>query len=212
MRNVLLMLAAMIAVGCEGKSRKEPGTGTTAPPPTAATTAAPVEVEADARTAAPPPLKAREGGPSLETCARAADHLKQVLLTIDPGSTEAQLEYGRKVLEANRERMMRYCLEVAVVEEIECILAAKEASGVVGCERMRQTVDERLATAKELTEADCARFFDRLRQFKVSEGVRPEEIDRDRDQIIRACQEKARPGTVACFIAAPTYEQARRCP
>jgi hypothetical protein len=209
--NRTLMVIALVAAGGCGKDRREPGTGTGtdgAPAPVATTAPAPVEADAGA----PPPLKAREGGPSLEMCAKAADHLKQVLLTIDPGSTEAQLEYGRKVLEANRERMMRYCLEVAVVEEIECILAAKEASGVVGCERMRQTVDERLATARELTEADCARFFDRLRQFKVSEGVNPEEIDRDRDQIVRACQEKARPGTVACFIAAPTYEQARRCP
>jgi len=65
---------------------------------------------------------------------------------------------------------------------------------------------------REPTAADCARFFARLRQLQLAEGVRPEEIDPDRDQIIRTCQEKAKAGTIACFIASPTYEQARRCP
>ena len=156
--------------------------------------------------------KARVGGPSVEQCGKAADHLKALFASADPGWSNEQVAYVRQLLDANRETVMRYCLEVAVVPEIECILAAREAPGVAGCERHRQNVDERLATATELTEADCARFFDRLRQFKLGEGVAPEEIDRDRDQIIRACQEKARPGTVACFIAAPTYELARRCP
>ena len=145
-------------------------------------------------------------------CEKAADHLKTLFLKIDPGSTEAQLAYGKQVLDANRENVVRYCLEVAAVPEIECVLAAKTTDGLVGCERKRRSVDEKLATATELSEADCTRFFDRLRQFKTAEGVPAEEVDRDRDQIIRACQEKANPGTVACFIASPTYEQARRCP
>ena len=108
--------------------------------------------------------------------------------------------------------MLRYCLEIAVPQEIACVVAAKEVDKLVGCERKRREIPEALAVARELTEADCARFFDRLRQFKLIEGVKPEDIDKDRDQIIRSCQEKARPGTVACFIASPTYEQARRCP
>ena len=145
-------------------------------------------------------------------CEKAADHLKELFLKIDPGSSEAQLAYARKMLDANRENVVRYCLETAAVPEIECVLAAKSTEGLVGCERKRRSVDEKLATATELTEADCTRFFDRLRQFKIADGVKPDEVDRDRDQIIRACQEKANPGTVACFIASPTYEQARRCP
>ena len=43
-------------------------------------------------------------------------------------------------------------------------------------------------------------------------GAAPAEVERDRDQIVRSCQEKAKMGTIVCFIASPTYEQARRCP
>lgn len=216
MRARAAVVCLILVFGCEGKKkeaeRKEPSTFTTRSSTSTSTLAG-----ADARGVAAAgadagALEAREGGPDLATCERAADHLKSLFMNVDPGSSEAQLEYARRLLDANRERVLRYCLEIAAVKEIECVLAAKQADGLVGCERMRRTIDEKLATATELTEADCARFFDRLRQFKLGEGVAPGEIDRDRDQIIRSCQEKANPGTVACFIASPTYEQARRCP
>jgi hypothetical protein len=128
------------------------------------------------------------------------------------GATAQERAYVSQLIDKDRTQVVRYCLEIAVVKEIECVLAAKNVESLIGCERMRREIPEELAVARELTEADCARFFDRLRQFKLAEGVAPADMDKDRDQIIRACQEKAKPGTVACFIASPTYEQARRCP
>src|SRR5437764_1032782 len=80
------------------------------------------------------------------------------------------------------------------------------------CERFRGQVPKDLRDKKEVTEADCQKLFERLRQFKVQDGVPGERVDQDKDQIIRTCLDKAKPGTVACFIASRTYEEARRCP
>src|SRR6187549_1255107 len=165
----LLLLALLAACGKES-AKPAPAP---APAPSPAPAPAPSPAPSPAAAPAPPPpaapstaLRSRTGGPSVEMCEKAADHLKELFLKIDPGSTEAQLAYGRKLLDENRENVVRYCLEVAAVPEIECVLAAKETNGLTGCERKRRSVDEKLATATELTEADCIRFFDRLRQFK----------------------------------------------
>ena len=72
--------------------------------------------------------------------------------------------------------------------------------------------DERLADSGSLhPRAHCERVFLRLKQFKLAEGVTAEEIDSTRDQIVRACLEKASVGTVACFLASRSYAEARRC-
>jgi hypothetical protein len=127
-------------------------------------------------------------------------------------ASKAEREYVARLIGANRSSVMRYCLELAVPKEIECVVAAKSFDGLAGCENRRREISEELVAHSEPTLADCEKFFDRLRQFKVAEGVSPKEIDKDRDQVVRSCQEKARAGTIACFIASPTYEQARRCP
>jgi len=129
-----------------------------------------------------------------------------------PGSSAEERAYAKKLTASGREGVMRYCLEIAVPKEIACVSAAKTTEGLVGCENFRRELTEELVAHTEATEADCARFFDRLRQFKLAEGATPDEVDKTRDQIIRTCQERAKPGTIACFIASPTYEQARRCP
>jgi hypothetical protein len=75
--------------------------------------------------------------------------------------------------------VVRYCLEVAAVPEIECVLAAKETNGLTGCERKRRSVDEKLATATELTEArlqsasstGCGMF--KVRRGGQARGRRP---------------------------------------
>lgn len=209
MRTFLLCLALAL-VGC-GKRAEKPAPAP-ATPDAAAAAPKPVAVAPVADAAVAAPLAARAGGPSVDDCNRAADHLKSLVVNSVPGATAGERAYVGQLIDEDRAKVVRYCLEIAVPKEIACVMAAKEAEKLAGCERLRRDIPESLATARELTEADCARFFDRLRQFKLAEGVKPAEIDRDRDQIIRSCQEKAKPGTVACFIASPTYEQARRCP
>jgi hypothetical protein len=116
------------------------------------------------------------------------------------------------ILAKDRDFVVHFCLETAVVKEVACLNVAKDFGSLASCERFRREVPTDLVSHKEVTLADCERFFDRLRQFKVTAGVEPAEIDKTKDQIIRACQEKANPGTIACFLASPTYDQARRCP
>jgi hypothetical protein len=64
----------------------------------------------------------------------------------------------------------------------------------------------------EVTPEDCERFFVRYKQFMMTEGMAPEQIDANKDQLVRTCEDKAKPGTIACFLTAATYEEARRCP
>jgi hypothetical protein len=227
MRRFVLVLVAA-ACGC-GKSNLVTAPATAPPEPDAARAAAvaappdaapPVAVAPPAPPdaapkAAPEPaaaLRPREGGPTMQACEQAADHLKELVVNSVVDSNRKERQYVTRLIEADREGVMRYCLEMAVPREIACVIAAKDMEGLSGCERKRQEIPGELVQHDVPTEADCAKFFDRLRQFKLLEGVEPAEIDKDRDQIIRTCQEKGKAGTIACFIASPTYEQARRCP
>jgi hypothetical protein len=181
------------------------------PGPTATPAGAPAPAAAPALPPQPTALATRPGGPTVEACGRAADHLKELVVDTVEGTRE-QRAYVEQLVGSSREAVLRYCLELAVPREIECVLAARSFEGLSGCENHRREISEELALRSEPTEADCGRFYDRLRQFRLAEGVSPAEMDRDRDQIIRTCQERARAGTIACFVASPTYEQARRCP
>src|SRR5262249_52495977 len=150
------------------------------------------------------PLGARPLGPSVEACGKAADHLAALVEDSALGPTAEQRAYLEHVLARDRAQVIRYCLEVAAPKEIECLLAAKDAARLLECGKERRSVGD-LAEHKELTREDCERFFDRLRGFQIEDGASPEAVDKDRDQIIRACQDKAKVGTVVCFIASPSY-------
>lgn len=207
-----LLWVMLLAAACGKTETKAPPTEAQKPPALTPPAAAAAADAAPATAAPAAPAAARPGGPSVEACEKAADHLKSLVVESVVGSTAQERAYVAQLIDKDRDKVVRYCLEIAVVKEIECVNAAPKVENLVGCERMRREITPELAMSRELSQADCAKFFDRLRQFKLAEGVAPAEIDKDRDQIIRACQEKAKPGTVACFIASPTYEQARRCP
>jgi hypothetical protein len=194
-----IALALLLAAAC-GKKAEPPSPS---PSPTPGPTPSP---------ASAPALSARPGGPTLDACGKAADHLAAVLVDSAVGATNEQRSSLERMAGAGREEIVRYCLEVAVPKEIDCVLAAKDVAGLTNCDRFRREVPADIALSREPTQADCERFFDRLRGFRIEEGAAPADLDRDRDQIVRACQEKAKIGTVACFIASPTYAQARACP
>ena len=92
------------------------------------------------------------------------------------------------------------------------MLAAKDFVTLVACERIRREIPKSMLGHSEPTLEDCELFFDRLRQFKIEQGVPFAEIDKTRDQIVRSCQEKAKIGTIECFLTAQNYDMARRCP
>jgi hypothetical protein len=106
---------------------------------------------------------------------------------------------------------MEECLEFAVPDEVSCMIAAVDFASLADCARHRRDVGE-IPMHTELTEADCERFFDRHRQFQLERGVPASEEDGNKDLIVRECLDKGKAGTVSCFIASPTWEQAQRCP
>jgi hypothetical protein len=215
MKNTILIglglgLGLGLALGC-GKTPSEPKP---APEPAPAQAPASAPAPASEPVVILPPLQQRPNGPSIKACEQAAAHLGELVIqaTAPSGLTDKEMTYVTAMSHANREQIISLCLQTAAVKEIDCVLAAKTIADVGGCERFRREVPEDLAEHREVTDKDCARFFDRLRQFKIEEGADPAEIDKTRDQIIRACEEKAKPGTIACFIASPDYAHARLCP
>ncbi len=219
MKSVLAACLFLLTLAC-GKSETPPAPPlATLPEPhtdfkVAASQPTPASQPATLPATPPHPLTARPGGPSIESCQKAADHLAELFTqaTAPSGLTNEQMAYVNAVEHASRAQIVQFCVQTAAVKEIDCVVAATTVDGVGGCERFRREVPEDLVMHKEATEKDCARFFDRLRQFKLADGDDPAEIDKTRDQIIRACEEKAKPGTIACFIASPTYDHARLCP
>jgi hypothetical protein len=214
-----VILALALAMACSEKRNQEPPTLTPSPSPSPSPNPSPNPSPSPSPTPTPTPtppspLAARPGGPDLDTCERAADHLAALVegASLPPNATEAARAYVSGLLQQGRHQVVRFCLETAVPKEIDCVLAAKDATGLSGCERFRREIPKDLAAHTEVTLADCERFFDRLRQFKIEAGVSAAEVDKTKDQIVRTCQEKAKAGTIACFVASPTYEQARRCP
>ncbi len=218
MKQLLVFALALAACG-KSEPKITPAEPAPAARPTPAPAPAPAPVPKPAPTAptpavpaSPAPLKERPGGPTIEACERAADHLRELVVEGPEGLGKEQRAYVDGLLNANRTSILRYCLEVAVPKEIACVTSAKAMEALAGCENLRREIPEELVMRTEVTEADCSKFFDRLRQFKIAEGTPPADMDRDRDQIVRTCQERAKPGTIACFVASRTYEQARRCP
>lgn len=148
----------------------------------------------------------------MAACRQAAAHLGDLVIDAALGPTPEQRKYLEHMMAKDRDEVVRYCLEVAAPKEIACVLTAKDVPGLAGCDRFRRELPPELLEHKEPSGTDCERLFDRLRGFRIEEGVNPVDIDRDRDQLVRSCQEKAKIGTIACFLASPTYAQARRCP
>jgi len=196
----LLPLIAWAAWACSPKDRP-------AAPPDAAPTA-----KAPPSDAAPARLEARPGGPTVAACQKAAEHLAWLMVDSAVGATNEQRAYVETMLAREKGTTVQICLQIAVPAEVDCMVAAKDVLTLAACERFRREVPKELTAHAEPTQADCERFFDRLRQFKIQEGAEPAEVDATRDQVVRSCQEKAKIGTIACFLASPTYEQARKCP
>jgi hypothetical protein len=199
-----LTLALLIA--CSPKERP-------AAPPDAAPAPPPTKAEAPPATdAAPARLQSRPGGPTVEACQKAAEHLASLMVDSAVGATNAQRAYVETMLSREKGTTVQICLQIAVPAEVACMVVAKDVGTLAACERFRREVPKELTSHTEPTQADCERMFDRLRQFKIQEGTDPDEVDATRDQVVRACQEKAKVGTIACFLASPTYAQARKCP
>ena len=196
-------LTLLLLVACSPKERPA-APPDAAPPPIAKAPPAP--------DAAPILLRARAGGPTVEACQKAAEHLASLVVDSAVGISNAQRAYAETMLSRQQGRTVQICLEIAVPAEVACMNVAKNIGTLAACERFRREVPKELTAHTEPTQADCERMFDRLRQFKIQDGAEPAEVDATRDQVVRACQEKAKVGTIACFIASPTYEQARKCP
>jgi hypothetical protein len=192
----------------------------TAAPDARAPAAALPGSDATAGAAAPAPPRTvapRPGGPSLDACQKAALHLADLVEDSALAPTNEQRAYLEHLLARDHTRVVVYCLEVTVPKEVECLVSAKTVEATFSCDRFRRELPRDITegdptTHREPSRQDCERFFDRLRGFQIEEGADVDGVDKDRDQIVRACQEKAKIGTVACFIASPTYEQARHCP
>jgi hypothetical protein len=199
-------LTLLLLVACSPKEPKErPAAPPDAAPP-------PIAKAPPAPDAAPVVLRARPGGPTVEACQKAAEHLGSLVVDSAVGATNAERKYVERMFSRQRGTTVQICLEIAVPAEVACMNAAKDMGTLAACERFRREVPKELIARAQPTQADCERMFDRLRQFKIQEGAEPAEVDATRDQVVRACEEKAKVGTIACFIASPTYEQARKCP
>jgi hypothetical protein len=197
MRAVLFL--AVLAVACN----KKEGPAAAPPPPDAT----PAKVQL--------PIGERPNGPTRAACEALGERLKTLLLegAPAPGQTPEQQAYAKSALEKMAPLGLSYCLQVAVPKEVECLTKAHNQTELAACERFRREIPPDLLERKEVLLSDCELLFDRLRQFKIEEeGANPDDIDKTRDQIVRSCVEKAKVGTVACFLASPNYAQARRCP
>jgi hypothetical protein len=202
----LLMVTALAA--CQQNPKEKPAPAPAAPPvaKTLAADAAPAVTRA--------PAKARPGGPSEATCDKFTEHVGKFIAEglTRPGASAAEKQYVEKEVRGDHEHTRRFCLEALEQPEIDCVLATSDFNALAGCERLRRQVPKDMLGRSEVNEADCERFFVRHRQFMLAEGTPAEKLDADKDQIMRTCVDKARPGTIACYITAQTYEEARRCP
>jgi hypothetical protein len=129
-----------------------------------------------------------------------------------PNPDAKQLEYVKDIVKKDRPNQLRFCLEALEVPEVECVIKAADFPTLAACERLRRQIPKEMLKRTEVTTEDCERFYVRYKQFMMTEGKTPEEIEANKDQLIRTCEEKAKPGTIACFLTATTYEEARRCP
>jgi len=198
------LISVVVALGIVGCEAKDP---------------VPMATFIDAGPGAAPAARAlptaeRPLGPTRAACDRAVTQIGKVLAAANPASqSQEQRAYADAFLARMKPRGLGYCLQLAVPKEVECLATAADRTEMATCERFRREVPTDMLDRNDVTELDCARLFDRLRQFKLEEeGADPAEIDQTRDQIVRACQEKGKLGTITCFLASPSYAQARRCP
>jgi hypothetical protein len=233
-RKVLLLM--LLAAGCR-ESKSPPATKAATPPSvTPATdagasagagggtgTGATNEPQKQAPVAAPdaapaavvlPEPKEREDGPTRATCEELADHLGGFVVDsmVPANATETQRSYAEKLVKDDRPNVVRFCVESATKEEAECVIKAADFPTLAACERFRRQVPKDLAKRDEVTPDDCEKVFTRIKQMKMDEGYAADDIDKTKDQIVRACEEKAKPGTVACIISSRSWEEAKRCP
>jgi hypothetical protein len=198
------ILIALLLIACKSKS-----------PAPAPKPAPPKPVAAASVDAGPPVAPPARGawGPTIDQCTKLADHLNGfVMQEAQVGMTDEQVAYTQKLVSHNRPQVIEYCLQIASPAEVECVLAAPDMGTLLDCERRRREVGD-LPMHPELTQADCEHFFDRHRQFALTErGISPAEEDANKDLIVRECLDKGQRGAVSCFIAAPTWDIAQRCP
>jgi hypothetical protein len=156
----------------------------------------------------------RPNAPSREQCERAADHLNSfVVESLAPGDApEADRKYVAGLTSQRREAIISFCLATSNVDEANCMIEASDFPTLAACERFRRQVPPELLERTKVTEADCELFFYKLRLFKLTEGVAAAEIEKDKDKLVATCMEKAKPGTLVCFLAARDYAQAKSCP
>jgi hypothetical protein len=198
-----LVLGVALVAACQQQKSQEQ--------PVAAAPAKPI-VSIDAAPVAAP-AKPRPGGPSEELCEKFTAHVGKFIAEgfTRPGAGTEEKKFVDKQVHADREHTVRFCLEALEEPEITCVLAASDFHALSACERLRRQVPADMLGRNEVNEADCERFFVRHKQFMMGTGVSGLKIEADRDQVIRTCLEKARPGPIACYITAQTYEEARRC-
>jgi hypothetical protein len=215
-----VVLATLAACKSEAKKPAATASATTPAPgaPAAAgagTAATPTAATApDAAPPPRPPAQAREGGPTQEQCEKFADHSGGFLVEsmAPPNANAEQLKYVQTIVKKDRPNQVRFCLEALEVAEVECVLKAGDFPALAACERLRRQIPKDLLKNNEVSPEDCERFYVRYKQFMMTEGMAPEQVEKAKDQLIRTCEEKAKPGTIACFLTAATYEEARRCP
>ncbi len=211
-RGVILVLSFAALAACKSEAKKAVATATEEARPAAAAQApGPDAAPAPAPRA---PAKPREGGPTAAQCDQFADHTGRFLVEsmAPPNANPEQLKYVQSIVKKDRPNQVRFCIEALEVPEVECVLKASDFPALAACERLRRQIPKDMLNRSEVTAEDCERFFVRYKQFMMTEGMAPEQVEKAKDQLIRTCEEKAKPGTIACFLTAATYEEARRCP
>jgi hypothetical protein len=128
------------------------------------------------------------------------------------GADDAARQIQRQKLGSEEEKQLAFCLSALETKEVACVVAATDYNALAACERWRRQIPDDLDKRDKLTEADCERFFVRYRQFMVQDGIPPDAVDKDHARLVKTCLDKANPHTLACFLTAHTYDQAKKCP
>jgi hypothetical protein len=206
-----LLLVVLVVAACKDDQSRPPVTQAGAT--SQGTKIAPEQASPPDAAPRPEPVE-RDGGPTKDECAKFAEIVTRITGESMNSSTATaeQRAAVQKKLDEDKPNLVRFCVESLTKEEVECVSGATDFVGLTKCERFRRQVPKDLANAKKVTAEHCEQVFLRLKQFKLAEGVPAETIEKDHEKIVAACLKSAKPGTVACFITATSYEEAKRCP
>jgi hypothetical protein len=206
-----LVVCALLLAACTADKPTPPAADQARPP---APVKPPAPTPAPTPTTPTPPPDPRTDIPTRAQCELYADRVLGMVVeaSLPPGASDPDKQAALVRLQPERKNHLAFCLVALETKEVQCVVDAPDYAAMAQCERWRRQVPKALGDHDEVTQADCDRYFIRHRQYMIESGVTPEKVDADREQLVRLCLEKATPSTLACYITARSYEEARRCP